>query len=106
MNWFIKHSKWVFLFILAVGAAVLLLVLRKLFSGPLLRSAPSSGWLPPPPKALQAAVEQAHEDALVAKAEARVQTSEGKRVLGEVLAIPDRKIRRQRLATLLNSPVR
>lgn len=98
--WWAK-SRWVVWVVIGVIAAIMLLVLRSLFS-----VKPKGGGgqfeLPPVPKVLQDKVNKAEEDGLRARVEATVKADEQKKQLAEVLKIDDGAERRKRLAEMLS----
>jgi len=96
----LKSAKWILYVVLAVGTGILLLVLRKLFFGPK-PDVPSK--LPDVPPALQRKVDQAQEEALKAKVEAKVTAEDDKKQLDEITKIDDGVERRKRLAQMLQN---
>lgn len=94
------RSRWVWWLIVAVGAAVLLLVLKSLLSVKPKPGDPPG--LPPVPKALQDKVDKAQEDNLVARVTSKVKADEQKKALEEVMKVDDGAERRKRLAEMLS----
>jgi uncharacterized protein YpmS len=97
---FWKRSKWVLLAVAAVTLTVLGVVLRGL----VVREHPSGkkeDVLPEVDVALKEKVQQAEEESLVARVEARVEAEAQKEELHEVMKIDDGSERRRRLAALL-----
>lgn len=94
-----KHLKWFALGALAIGAAVLTLLLRGVFVPKRGAGRPS---LPPLPEGLKEKVQKAEEEALVARVEARVKAEHEVKELEEVAKIDDGAERRKRLAEMLN----
>lgn len=100
----VKTLKWILWVVLAVAVAVVAWTLRSLFAGPKVpKTEGQNSYLPPVPAPIQVAVDQAHEDALVAKVESKVKTEEKKKELEVILATPDVRARRKRLAEFANS---
>lgn len=97
---YLKQAKWILWVVLAAGFAVVVILVRRLFSGP-----PSTGptSLPTVPPALQAKVEKAEEEALKARIEATVHADEDRKEIEEISKIPDGKERRKRLSDKLKS---
>jgi hypothetical protein len=96
----LKSAKWIALVVLAVGAGVLLLVLRKMFWGP---KPEGPTRLPDVPPALQKKVEKAQEEAIKAKVEAKITAEIDKKEVEEILQIDDGAERRKRLAEKLKN---
>lgn len=99
----LKSMKFWLWVAVAVGLAVLALVVRSLFGSTDDTKSGTVGYggLPPVSEPLQQAVEQAHEEALTAKAESKAVTDEKKKQLSDIGKIPDKKARRQALATFI-----
>jgi hypothetical protein len=97
--WF-KTSKWALYAAASVILMILGMVLYSLFHSPQ-DNTPGSGRLPEVPKPLQAKVEKAEEQALVAKVEAKVKSDTDRAKLAEAQAVPDGKARRAALAAVL-----
>lgn len=97
--------KWQLLAVLAalVGVAALVLRVFVLRSGPEHTPglSPGASALPEPPVALKQKVEQAHEDALQARAEAKATADVDKLHLAEIGGIQDGAQRRAELAKML-----
>lgn len=96
----LKSAKWVLYLAIAIGSGVLLLALRHLFYGAK-PTGPSR--LPDVPEALRKKVEQAQEEAIKAKVEAKVVAETDKKQVEEILKIDDGVERRKRLADKLRS---
>lgn len=96
----LKSTKWVLYSVLAVGAGILLLALRHLFYGD---KPTGPGRLPDVPEALRKKVEQAQEEAIKAKVEAKMVAETDKKQVEEILKIDDGAERRKRLADKLRA---
>ena len=93
------RSQWVVWVVIGVCAVIMLAVLRSLvLKKP---GGDSGGLLPPIPKAIQERVNQAQEDNLRVRVEAKVKADEQKKQLDDVLKMDDGAERRKRLAEML-----
>lgn len=95
-----QNSKWIALVVVAIGFAVLIWCFRGLLTNPGKDTLPKrdGSLLPPVPKPLQDAVDNAQESALVTKATSKATTDEKKAELKKIVAVKDGKKRRARLA--------
>ena len=95
------RSRWAVWAIIGVLAVVMLAVLKSLLN---VKHNPADGHEPllsPVPKAIQDRVDQAQEDNLRARVEAKVKADDQKKALDDVLKIDDGAERRKRLAEML-----
>lgn len=93
-----KSAKWILYLVLTVAVGVLMLTLRHMFFG---EKPDKPTRLPDVPDALRRKVEKVEEEALVAKAEARVTAEADKKEIEEILKIDDGVERRRQLADKL-----
>jgi hypothetical protein len=95
-----KTSKWAVFAVLGVVALIVGFVFRSLFTG---RTGGTGPGIPPPPSAIQQAVEAAHEEALKARIQAKAEADEHTAKVAEISKIDDGAERRKRLAEYLKT---
>lgn len=94
--------KWVAWIVFAAVVAVLVLVLRRLFSSPSDKDR-ARYTMPAVPSAVQQRVEHAEEQAQVARVQASVHAEAKKEELQQIQQIPNGTERRRRLADMLRT---
>jgi len=98
--WWAK-SRWAVWAVIGLIAVVMLAVLRSLFFGGKPKVGDADAGLPPVPKALQAKVDKAEEDGLVARAVAKAKAEDEKKKLEDIMKIDDGAARRKALSDSL-----
>lgn len=96
------HSKYWFWAAVAVGLAVLVLVLRGIFQKKGKTGDSGFGGLPPAPEVIQRIADTAYENSVTVKANTRAETAAQKEVLVIISKIEDGKARRKALADFVN----